>query len=547
MKRRGQSLVLAAVACLGLALGVLATVQMGRAVHQRIHVQNVADAAAYSVAAAQARAYNFWAFSNRAQITHYNAMMGLQAYASYLSFMPYALASLSDTVYEASSRTASFACCRALHGWGCGCVPTWGGLRDLFPSLCRVALTARDVMRSQRRVFERMHNVAETFDPLLAGLRRSVEVANRTLVPAANAAMFQSAQDFIQQGRRRLVRDMDDRVNAEPVAQGIDFLLDRMNQSAFAATVEPTAMALVPRANNGEESRRIMTELANASRYNELVTNRRARGLFLALQSTLIEGGSTSGQTKLISNGRISNNAANPVPEITANRFDESIAPVGDFLASEDTFDYGLPVWNYLMPFRRTTGDFGTYVVAGSDGRKRKTWAPNPSWRAWCPGTRSYSISARRGNNYETKESAPAFEGIAPYMRFAARSQAQLDFGQPSVYTFANKSARHIDRDGESGPALEFRLDTANRQNVQFNSRIGAEGGLLGQLTGVNAIARAMTYYHRPGNWAEHPNFFNPFWRAKLAPIGQRFVGNPLAGLLGGQIGNFMADNFMTH
>jgi hypothetical protein len=56
-----------------------------------------------------------------------------------------------------------------------------------------------------------------------------------------------------------------------------------------------------------------------------------------------------------------------------------------------------------------------------------------------------------------------------------------------------------------------------------------------------------MTYYHRPGNWAEHPNFFNPFWRAKLAPIGQRFVGNPLAGLLGGQIGDFMAENFMTH
>ena len=320
-----------------------------------------------------------------------------------------------------------------------------------------------------------------------------------------------------------------------------------MNQSAFAATIEPTALALAPRANNGEVSRRIMTELANASRYSELVTNRRARGLFLALQSTLIEGGSTAGQTKLISNGRISDNARHPVPEITANRFDESIAPVGDFIASEDTFAYDVPIWNYLMPFRRTTGDFGTYVVAGSDGRQRKTWSPNPSWTARCPGWSTYSIAARRGNNYDTKEAPPAFDGIAPYMRFAARSQSEVDFGQPSVYTFANKSARHIDRDGESGPALEFRLDTADRQNVRFNSRIGAEAGLLGQLTGVNAIARAMTYYHRPGNWAEHPNLFNPFWRAKLAPIGQRFVGNPLAGLLGGQIGSFMAESFMTH
>ena len=359
--------------------------------------------------------------------------------------------------------------------------------------------------------------------------------------------MFQSAQDFIQQGRRRLVRDMDDRVNAEPVAQGIDFLLDRMNQSAFAATVEPTALALAPRANNGEASRRIMTELANASRYSELVTNRRARGLFLALQSTIIQGGSTAGQTKMISNGRISDNARNPVPEITANRFDESIAAVGDFLASEDTFDYGLPIWNYLMPFRRTTGDFGTYVVAGPDGRKRKTWSPNPSWRAWCPGTRFYSISARRGNNYETQDGAPAFDGIAPYMRFAARAQSELDFGQPSVYTFANKSARHIDRDGESGPALEFRLDTAGQQNVRFNSRIGAEAGLLGQLTGVNAIARAMTYYHRPGNWAEHPNFFNPFWRAKLAPVVVGLGNTPLGGLFGGTFGTLLGENLLTH
>ncbi|MEE2836056.1 MAG: pilus assembly protein TadG-related protein [Myxococcota bacterium] len=544
--RRGQSLVLAAVACLGLALGVLATVQMGRAVHQRIHVQNVADSAAYSVAAAQARAYNFWAFSNRAQITHYNAMMGLQAYASYLQFMPYALASLSDTVYEASSVTAGFSCCFLIHGWGCGCRITLSGPRDLIPSLCRIALSARDAMRNQRQLFERMHDVAATLDPLLANLRRTLEVANRTLVPAANAAMFQSAQDYIQQGRRRLVREMDDRVNAEPVAQGIDFLLDRMNQTAFAATVEPTAMALAPRANNGEASRRIMAELANASRYDELVTNRRARGLFLGLQSSLLIGGETAGQTKLISQGRISNNASHPVPEITGNAFDESIAPVGDYLASEDTFRYGVPTWNFLMGEFRSTGDFGSYVVAGPGDRKLKKWDPNPSWQTICWG-RLYGISARRGNNYDADESGPSFDGIAPYMRFAARATAEQDFGQPSVYTFANKAARHIDRDGRSGPALDFRLDTADRQNVRFNSRIGAEGGLLGQLTGVNAVARALTYYHRPGNWAEHPNFFNPFWRAKLAPIGQRFLGNPLSGLLGGQIGTFMSNNFMTH
>jgi uncharacterized membrane protein len=150
-QRRGQSLVLAAVACLGLALGVLATVQMGRAVHQRIHVQNVADSAAYSVAAAQARSYNFWAFSNRAQITHYNAMMGLQAYVSYLYFIPYALASLSDSVYEASSIAASISCCYFLHGVGCCCIITWTGFKDCIPFTCNEKPTPRFRGHAQRR------------------------------------------------------------------------------------------------------------------------------------------------------------------------------------------------------------------------------------------------------------------------------------------------------------------------------------------------------------------------------------------------------------
>jgi hypothetical protein len=38
----------------------------------------------------------------------------------------------------------------------------------------------------------------------------------------------------------------------------------------------------------------------------------------------------------------------------------------------------------------------------------------------------------------------------------------------------------------------------------------------------VRAAARAQAYYHRPGNWAEPPNFFNPYWRARLAPIAER-------------------------
>jgi len=38
-------------------------------------------------------------------------------------------------------------------------------------------------------------------------------------------------------------------------------------------------------------------------------------------------------------------------------------------------------------------------------------------------------------------------------------------------------------------------------------------------LQGLNVLSRGQVYYHRPGDWREQPNFFNPFWRARLAPI----------------------------
>ena len=35
----------------------------------------------------------------------------------------------------------------------------------------------------------------------------------------------------------------------------------------------------------------------------------------------------------------------------------------------------------------------------------------------------------------------------------------------------------------------------------------------------MNAFAAAQVYYHRPGEWREQPNFFNPLWGARLMPV----------------------------
>src|SRR6185437_15794361 len=91
----GQSMVLACMALLILAMGVMTTVNLGRTIHQRIALQNTADASAYSQAVIEARTFNFFAFTNRAQVVHYVSAMTIQSYISLFSYM---LAALAEVV-----------------------------------------------------------------------------------------------------------------------------------------------------------------------------------------------------------------------------------------------------------------------------------------------------------------------------------------------------------------------------------------------------------------------------------------------------------------
>ena len=75
-RQEGQALVMACLLMLVLAIAALTTVNIGHNVSERIRLQNTADSAAYSMAAMEARAFNFYAYANRTQVSHYvSAMM----------------------------------------------------------------------------------------------------------------------------------------------------------------------------------------------------------------------------------------------------------------------------------------------------------------------------------------------------------------------------------------------------------------------------------------------------------------------------------------
>jgi hypothetical protein len=83
---RGQTLVLAVLMMLVVVLTVFLTFAIGARTRRKIQLQAVADSTAYSLAVAEARAFNFYAWSNRALVAHHISILSVHAHQSYLSF-----------------------------------------------------------------------------------------------------------------------------------------------------------------------------------------------------------------------------------------------------------------------------------------------------------------------------------------------------------------------------------------------------------------------------------------------------------------------------
>jgi len=84
--QRGQALVLAVICMLVFVIGVLVLFNTGQIVNKKVQLNNTADAAAYSAAVQQARAYNVVAYLNRAQVANEIATAQMVSIHSWMNF-----------------------------------------------------------------------------------------------------------------------------------------------------------------------------------------------------------------------------------------------------------------------------------------------------------------------------------------------------------------------------------------------------------------------------------------------------------------------------
>jgi hypothetical protein len=535
----GQSLVLAAVWLLILALAVTATLQIGAGIHARIQLQSASDASAYSQAALVARTLNYFAYANRTQIVHYVAAMALQAIPAMWSAVVATLGMARDLIATLASVTCQ--CCN-VPVYGSACCPTYDILDATFSALDPVAEQARSI-ESQ---IDELSIIVPYFQYLNQDLLFWSAKAMKDLTIAAlgdgNAAGGSSSAWVPVDARAAAGTSVGS------VADTWIPLLDEANAKSYAAMFDTNAESF--EGNNTYQmdddharAQRIMAEIANATRTgnsgppNAPLTNRRLTPPGFAPVLSWF-GLQHHGQTRLMNPYAwvdFSDPASNPIwrtvypysqmsSGVSLNSADDvQLSPLGGLPNSVTVPTGGMS--------RMVTG-----IQSTPSNLKGMGTNLNPS-RYHCRydgytripggGCLDGHLSQYRCSDEGDLHNWP---GLANFIKFNPTSDPDQDFNQNSFWATRKLdptcASFHFMSGGRCVDTLPFGFGGFGRNAMgPIYGSGGFTSGRVGDVapswlgTGLHAISVAQVYYHRPETWSEHPNFFNPFWRARLAPI----------------------------
>jgi hypothetical protein len=658
-RQEGQALVMACLLMLVLAIAVLTTVNIGHNVSERIRLQNTADSAAYSMAAMEARAFNFYAYANRTQVSHYVSAMMWQ---SLLSLIYFAEAFFTD-----------------LYGFMKTLSPCSGSKNAFWTVACPIL----QVIPYVGQVIKAISKIVDVFRGFVKGFQQVLQKLNpdkiigKYLIPAhrvLNSAMFFASQGVMYSTSTHVLGTVNELIAANDpdvdskISQGLSGLVSQclFNRAHFEeAGGKPLGAPknpfkpLDPDAYKDNEDRtarakRVMGNISNASRYpcdaeggvcpEGFLTSRQIGDLLplpdsLGIITDMLNGCSDTwckmGQTRFLTRNNPNADKVRQSNNYIRNWNEAVNVPLGmlaqgDNMGSDDIYwlnlgpdEFGIGPASVDNPFSCDKDDnpnecWGDPRKGKDDGKSTKTpyrrtmkpsiWAMNeregsPSnggvhWRvnyqsssgwAW---HQSPSGPEKEMGVHESKiKLAPGikvsvftafvrpvgdgnhpWKGIVPFMHFEPMDfdndtcigskpgknavSRHRDFNQPSTWVALNKSTEQLRNEkdpaaGNNAPALlndegtlRYDFGSGGEELVMENNRKGFLG-----YSSPFVIARGQTYYHRPGNWAEQPNFFNPYWRPRLASVYQGMDQLPLLDQVKGFLGPAKAalPKLMTH
>lgn len=513
-KNQGQVLVLAAFTTLLVAICLFMTISVSWQVRNRIQLQHAADAKAFSDATMVARAYNSLAYSNRAIAGNIVSMTILHAFHSEIS-----AASDIDTVLWmnlVSSVPAQEAARCARCCWICvGCMLLHCVIHEMMifiDSLLAMAQVFTGRMGTWiRPLDEPFSNAIESIDDsisvltafqkalkgelllVLAGVYDqesrindiNINDVNMTSGMARNdvfSGMMASSTPFETSLRQKKI-DLTDVVNAARPVWVRDRGLINFQSEAF----------LLPIFNFPRGPFRSINLLGNRI------------GGFATQKMLTFNGGSGfyEREPSNILTGILTTLTGQPGSQIQG--------------AHVSSFDG----WTFVGNLRY--GNCNRVVAGGTP------WWGSIIMDANLLGPAIVTSNRNRGNHQSanlipsffnevhsgrhTINQNDSFFDLAVYSTDAEQDNGWL---QPGLYAgfSTNSLSRAFDRASGKNP-----WDLNIKVSLPVEGKINLENSTANpDASEANAVSKAMAYYHHPGNWREPPNFWNPFWRAKLHP-----------------------------
>ncbi len=537
----GQTLVLGAVFGVILALCVMGSVNLGRAVYEKIQVQTACDNGAYSQAAMEARVLNFTAYTNRAMVVHYSSMMAMSAYQTWLHFTWVWL----SAILQAFSYIPYIG-------------PIFSGiqtvLQDLLDVLDYAVFFMTPVVSAASTVLWLLqegawlglygNRLANTGLPPEAHSGDSGSKPFKpvwgALTAAANSAVFAQTR-----GSTNLLLPMSQLQSME--------ILFNWNTPA----VQEARLHMVEIANSAREP-----WVAYGDRYNNASFTPLARHWLIDINvlvcdlklginarsqlgtwapgfslSWVLNGGlqNTPGQIWSASRGQAQLSCHVPILGSAtglARVFDlstmDQLIPIG----AQHTYQgYALLSLTGNRLLRAAIG--AVLSLLSGLGNAALSYSQEPAGQIqmdtrlmWISPYVFFAPSTKAGPAGGATAVGPGLGNFGQPDVVMGIARARNDFnaapaGNPNAFLNQHQVGSIVNTPGHTG-SVDFSYTGNDWPGVT-----GLPAGFQLQ-PGFNAICAAQAYYHRPGDWKEMPNFFNPLWAARLMPVTESNAGAAL-------------------
>lgn len=479
----GQATILGVVTLLLLSLSLFTTYNMGQAAHERIRIQQHADAQAFAIATEVARTYNYWAVTNRAIASGYVSLMALHAYMSELTAVAdqywVSFLMMLEVEGQEDARCAD---------WDIECC--WHAIEALF-----YALDFLFSMSDQNDVIEGLDGKFRTACQAFVLMINEIHASQLDM-----AELMVGFPGYLRTGVTELKN-----INA-PNSTDIPFLVGALNIYNFQKTVDM----------NQPRQRKVMTEAANGSRsdwvkmrpptaamvtllplWEERLPDVASDCSWIAVEPPLWQGSALSDSSGVFNFGN------GPDHGIEGKGIDSADWGVETMFCWESvafaSYPFIAPIWQGEVYSDKNGGEHnGGLFYDGHDG-----------------GKHDFSGVNSGGDWFGCILSGQC------YMKFDVKNDPQADWGQPSFYSYITQDLR-LNLKGQRAGKGSFEI-----KDTEVSVGLGAAGtaklNIHDDKVG-RAAGKAMTYYHRfhrsgTDGWKEQPNFFNPYWRAKLQPF----------------------------